>query len=166
MTLTTNTTSPSTSGLSPAVSDAIASFKHLSVDDQLGLLWVIYQSLGCSFAPSTPGAARLFLTQGLLHRLKQMPTTEQLPVLHDLLTGTDTPITRQYGMFVPNTKLAFWSQLFEWMYAGEIVPEVVSYKLSPTARQLFRKIASLDYSEQIQLVRQVILDMGIEPIAA
>lgn len=166
MTLTTDTISASTFGLPKAVSEALASFKRLFVDDKLGLLWVIHQSMGCSLTACAPGAARLFLTQGLLHRIKQMSPTEQLSVIHDLLTGADTPITRQYGMFAPNTKLAFWSQVFEWMYAGEVAPAPASSQLSATALQLLKTIASLDYDEQIEFVRQAIVDMGVEPIAA
>ncbi len=163
MTFTTDKSFSAPLGLSQAVSEAHSSFKLLSVDDQLGLLAMLYQSLGCSLTSVAPGTARLFLTQGLLHRIKQMSHTEQLSALHDLLAGADTPITRQYGMFASNTKLAFWSQLFEWMYRGEVAPVVISYKLSPTVRQLFKTIAALDYSEQIQLISQVMVEMGVEP---
>ncbi len=166
MTLTTGTNSFSNAAFPQAVSEAVADFRCLPVDDQLGLLGLIYQNLGCSLTPVAPGAARIFLTQGLLHRIKQMSHTEQLSALRDLLAGMDTPITRQYGMFVPDTKLAFWYQLFEWMYTGEVVPTATRYELSLEARKLLKQIVSLDYSEQIIVVRQVVVDMGIEPLAA
>ena len=166
MTFTTDKIFSTTLGLSQAVSEALASFKQLSVDNQLNLLGMLHQSLGCSLTSVAPGAARLFLTQGLLHRIKQMSHTEQLSALHDLLAGANTPIARQYGMFTSNTKLAFWSQLLEWMYRGEIIPIVMSHELSPSTLQLFKTITSLDYSEQIKLVSQVIIDMGIEPMTA
>jgi hypothetical protein len=164
MTLTTDKNSTLTFGLSLAVSEALTSFRRMIVDDKLGLLWVIHQGVACSLTPMAPGAARLFLTQGLLHRIKQMSPTEQMSVIHDLLSGADTPITRQYGMFVPNTKLVFWSQLFEWMCTGEVVTAPTTYQLSATALQLLKKIVSLDYDEQIKFVRIALIDMGVEPI--
>ncbi|MCA1993043.1 MAG: Orange carotenoid protein [Coleofasciculus sp. S288] len=166
MTFTTDTNFPSTVGLPQAVSAAVANFRGLSVDDQLGLLWLLYQNLGCSLTPVTPGAARIFLTQGLLHRIKQMSHTEQLGAIRDLLAGADTAIARQYGTFVPNTKLAFWYQLFEWMYTGEVVPAPATYKLSPVAEKVLKQIVSLDYSEQIMVVRQVVVEMGVELLSA
>jgi hypothetical protein len=162
---TTDKSSTSTHRLPQAISEALASFEHLVVDDRLALLWAMHQSVGCSLTACAPGAARLFLTQGLLNRVKQMSPAEQLSVIRDLLTRTDTPITRQYGMFVPKTKLAFWSQLFEWMYKGEVAPVSTSYELSPTGVQLFKQIMSLDYNEQIELVRQALIDTGIDPEA-
>ncbi|HEY9596490.1 MAG TPA: orange carotenoid protein N-terminal domain-containing protein [Cyanophyceae cyanobacterium] len=149
-----------------AVSETVAAFRSLGINDQLTLLGTIYQMLGCSLTPVTPGTARLFLTQGLLHRIKQMSHTEQLSAIYDILGGADTPITRQYGMFAPNTKLAFWYQLFEWMSMGEVVPLVIGSSLSPSATRLLAKIVSLDYSAQIEVVSQVIVEMGVAPLAA
>ncbi len=166
MTFITAPDSPSTICLTQAVSKAVAAFNRLTVDDQLGLLWVIYQNLGCTLTTTAPGAARLFLTQGLLHRIKQMPHTEQLQVMGDLLAGADTPITRQYRLFAENTKLAFWYQLFEWMSTGEVVSLASYYQLSPQAAKLFTKIVSLELDEQIVVVRQVVVDLGVDPLAA
>jgi hypothetical protein len=166
MTLTTDQKSSSTVGLPQAVSEVVATFKSLSVDDQLALLSMVHLHLGSSLTPIAPGAARIFLTQGLLHRIKQISHTEQLSVLRDLLAGADTPITRQYGMFPPKTKLAFWSQLFEWMYSGEVINVSTGYELSPARLQIYKKIASLDLEEQMIVVRQLVVDMGVDPIAA
>jgi hypothetical protein len=151
---------------SQAVREAMAAFKNLPVDDQLGLLWVMHQNLGCSLTPSVPGAARLFLTQGLLHRVKQMSPAEQSQVIQDLVRGADTPIARQYGLFVPKTKLAFWSQIFEWMFTGEMAPVSVAYQLSSVASRLLKDMAALTLDEQVAIVRQVLVDMGVEPLAA
>lgn len=166
MTLSTDQKSSSTVGLPQAVSELVATFDRLAVHDQLALLSMVYLHLGSSLTPIAPGAARIFLTQGLLHRIKQMSHTEQLSVLRDLLVGADTPITRQYGMFPPKTKLAFWSQLFEWMYSGQVINLSTSYTLSPATLQIYKKIASLDLEDQITIVCQVVVDMGVDPIAA
>lgn len=165
MTLLKNQTSTSTLNLTPAIEDAVAAFGRLSVDERLGLLLVIYQNLGSSLTSIPAGAARLFLTQGLLYRIQQMPPGEQLVAIGNLLTHSDTPISRQYGLFAPNTKLAFWYQLFEWMSTGEIVPPVDSYKLSSPASGLLKAIASLDLNEQIAVVRLIADGMGVSPLS-
>ncbi|MFP4125018.1 MAG: orange carotenoid protein N-terminal domain-containing protein [Coleofasciculus sp.] len=152
--------------LKPAVNQAFSDFQRLSVEDQLGLLCGMYQNLGCSLAPTPAGAARLFLTQGLLHRIKQMPATEQLAAMQDLLQETDSPISRQYGLFTLKTKLAFWTQLFDWMSTGEVSPVAIASPLSYSATTLLRAIALLDLNEQISLFNEIIDQMGIAPLAA
>lgn len=151
--------------LSQAAEEAVSTFNNLSVDEQLGLLWVLYQTLGCTLT-TTPGPARLFLTQGLLHRIKQMSYDEQLQVLRDLLSGVDSAIARQYGLFVPNTKLAFWYQIFEWMFTGEVASVPAAGQLSPQAAMLLTKIASLKLDDQTAVVRQLVTDFGVAPLAA
>lgn len=163
MTFTTHPNSPATVDLTPNVEAAIATCQRLPVDDQLGLIWRIYNNLGCSLMPIPPGAARLFLTQGLLHRIQQMPATEQLMIIHNLVHSTDTPISRQYALFLPHTKVAFWYQLFEWMSRGEVAPQAASYQLSPQAAALFKVIASLELDDQSTFVRLLVTDMGYSP---
>ncbi|MBE9150703.1 MULTISPECIES: orange carotenoid protein N-terminal domain-containing protein [unclassified Coleofasciculus] len=165
MTFLTNQTSTSTLDPTPAIEDAVAAFGRLPVDERLGLLWIIYQNLGSSLTQIPAGAARLFLTQGLLHRIKQMSPPEQLAAIGNLLTNSDTPITRQYGLFAPNTKLAFWYQLFEWMSQGEVAPPADGYKLSSPALGLLKAIASLDLNEQIAVVRLIADGMGVSPLS-
>jgi hypothetical protein len=162
----TNQLPTATLELKPAVNQAFSDFQRLSVEDQLGLLWGMYQNLGCSLAPTPAGAARLFLTQGLLHRIKQMPATEQLAAMQDLLQETDSPISRQYGLFTLKTKLAFWTQLFDWMSTGEVSPVAIAYPLSSSATTLLRTIALLDLNEQISLFNEIIDQMGVAPLAA
>ena len=164
MTFISSHDSAVTVNLTPAVNELFTAFKSLSVDDQLGLLWMIYHNLGCSLTPIPPGAARLFLTQGLLHRIKQMAPTDQLTTIRDLMIGADTAIARQYGLFVPTTKLAFWHQLFEWMSMGDVVPIAAGCQLSPEAALLFKKVASLALNEQSALVCCVVTTIGIAPI--
>ncbi|MEQ9553046.1 MAG: orange carotenoid protein N-terminal domain-containing protein [Coleofasciculus sp. G3-WIS-01] len=162
----TNRPSTSTLEITPAVNQAVKDFQRLSVDDQLGLLWGMYQNLGCSLAPTPAGAARLFLTQGLLHQIKQMPSNEQLGMMHGLLRETDTPISRQYGLFTLKTKLAFWTQLFDWMSTGEVSPVAITYPLSSSATSLLRAMASLELNEQISLFHWIVEQMGVAPLAA
>ncbi|MEQ9356919.1 orange carotenoid protein N-terminal domain-containing protein [Coleofasciculus sp. F4-SAH-05] len=166
MMLITNQLPTATLELKPAVNQAFNDFQRLPVDDQLGLLWGMYQNLGCSLAPTPVGAARLFLTQGLLHRIKQMPAAEQLTAMQDLLKRTDTPTSHQYGLFTLKTKLAFWTQLFDWMSTGEVSPVVIASPLSSSATTLLRAIALWELNEQISLFHSIIDQMGVAPLAA
>ncbi|MGQ4650663.1 orange carotenoid protein N-terminal domain-containing protein [Lyngbya aestuarii] len=166
MNFTTDKATTSTVDLTPAVQEAVAAFKCLAVDEQLGLLWMIHQNLGSSINSVSTGTARLFLTQGLLYRIKQMSNTEQLRVMRDLVTGVDTPITRQYGILSDSTKLVFWYQLFEWMYTGEFVTVATAYQLSDFAAKLLKHFASLDLEQQMAVVCQLVTDMGVNPLVA
>ncbi|MGQ4648150.1 orange carotenoid protein N-terminal domain-containing protein [Lyngbya aestuarii] len=150
-----------------AVPNTVAAFKRLNGDEQLGLLWLIYEYLdrGGWSTIASPGVARLQLTGGLLDQIKAMSHTKQSQVMRDLLNQADTPITRAYGILSNNNKLAFWYQLAGLVGSGEFVPVPPDYQLSPAAAEVFDKIALLDFGRQIQVLRQVMLTMGIDPLA-
>ncbi|MDY6937699.1 MAG: orange carotenoid protein N-terminal domain-containing protein [Cyanobacteriota bacterium] len=147
------------------VSSTLATFKRLSTDDQLGLLWVLYENMGGAITPAAPGAARLQLAAGLLERVKSMSFQEQLQVQRDLADKVETPETRAYGVLSNNNKLAFWFQLGEWMRSGEAVPVPANYKLSLDANRVFDQIARLEFNQQITILRQAVVNMGIDPLA-
>lgn len=147
------------------VAGVIAAFKQLSTDDQLGLLWALYDNMGRAITPAAPGAARLQFAEGLLNQVKAMPHQEQLQFMRDLATKRDTPETRAYGILTNNTKLAFWYQLAEGMRSGEVIPMPRFYKLSDSAAAVFGQIANLDFGQQITVLRQSVVDMGVDPLA-
>jgi len=65
-------------------------------------------------SPAAVGAARLQFAEGLLNQIKQMPEADQMQVMRDLATRADTSISRSYGYFSVNTKLA-WYELAKLM---------------------------------------------------
>ncbi len=142
-----------------------AQFQRLSTDDKLGLLWEIYTEIGRSITPAAPGAARLQFAEGLLNQIKQMPQNEQLEVMRDLVKKVSTPITRAYGSFTNNTKLAFWYQLAELMKAGIVIPVPPYYQLSREANTVLAAIQSLEFNQQITVLRNAVSDMGVDPLA-
>jgi hypothetical protein len=148
-----------------AVPTTTAQFKRLSVDDQLGLLWFAYTEIGRSITPAAPGAARLQLAEGLLDQIKGMSHDEQLKVMRDLAISANTQISRSYGILSVNTKLAFWYQLAEMMKAGTVVPVPTSYRMSRDADIVLQNIQSLDFGQQITVLRNAVADMGIDPLA-
>ena len=148
-----------------AVPTAVAQFKRLSVDDRLALLWFAYTQIGRSITPAAPGAARLQFAEGLLNQIKQMSHHEQLQVMRNLANKVNNPISRAYGVLTVNTKLAFWYQLAEMMKEGVVVPVPSNYKMGRNATQLLAAIESLEFSQQITVLRSAVADMGVDPFA-
>ena len=164
MTYLTDRTAQYTSTLD-AVSTAQDALKNLSTDEKLGLFWVIYENLGGAITPAAPGAAREQFTQGLLAQVKALSYEQQLQFMRDLVNRVSNPLTRAYGIFTNNNKLAFWYQLAEGMTTGEIIPVPNNYKLSNAGLNVFSQITKLEFGQQITLLRKFVVAMGIDPLA-
>ncbi|MGB5594103.1 MAG: orange carotenoid protein N-terminal domain-containing protein [Crocosphaera sp.] len=147
------------------VTSVTAQFQSLSTDDKLGLLWVAYTENGRSITPAAPGAARLQFAEGIINEIKNMSQDEQLQLMRDLTNKISTPITRAYGVLTNNTKLAFWYQLAELMEAGVVIPVPPYYQLSQEANATLVALQSLDFNQQITVLRNAVCDMGVDPLA-
>ena len=163
----TTTDKPSYSNIFAAVPLAVKAIESLSIDDQLGLLWVLYENMGGLVTPAAPGATeRIKLAGGLIYEVANLPYEEQLQVMRDLVARVNTPITRAYGLLSSNNKLAFWYQLAEWMRSGEVIPTPEGYQLSAPATAVFNKVVRLEFNQQIAVLRLIVGKMGINPLAA
>lgn len=140
----------------------IALFDQLNVDDQLAYLWYAYTEMGKTITPAAPGSARLQLAEGLLNQIKQMTSEEQTKVMRDLASRADTPISRSYGFFSVNTKLAFWYELGELMKQGVIAPIPPGYQMSPGVKFVLETTQKLDPGQQITVLRNTVVDMGFD----
>ncbi len=143
----------------------IALFDQLSVDDQLAYLWYAYTEMGRTITPAAPGAARLQLAESLLAQIKQMSPEEQTQVMRDLASRADTPISRSYGFFSVNTKLAFWYELGELMKQGIVAPIPTGYQMSPGVQVVLEATKKLDPGQQITVLRNTVVDMGFDTSA-
>jgi hypothetical protein len=148
-----------------AVTSTTSVFQSLSVDDQLAVLWYAYTEMGRSITPAATGAARLQLAEGLLNQIKQMSHSEQLQVMRDLAGKKNTQFTRSYGILSANTKLAFWYELSELMVKGYVVPVPADYQISRDGFQVLEAIKELDFGQQITVLRRVVSEMGVDPLA-
>lgn len=148
-----------------AVVSTIAVFQSLNIDDQLAVLWYAYTEMGRSVTPAATGAARLQLAEGLLIQIKQMSHAEQLQVMRDLAAKKNTQFSRSYGILSNNTKLAFWYELSEFMVKGFVAPVPADYKISRDGAQVLEAIKALDFGQQITVLRKVVADMGVDPLA-
>ena len=153
------------SNLADPVTATTAQFKQLTVDDQLAVLWYAYTEMGRSITPAAPGAARLQFAEGILAQIKKMAYDEQLQVMRDLASNANTPISRSYGVLSVNTKLAFWYQLGEMMVQGTVVPMPAGYQLSEAGRSVLEMIKQLDMGQQITVLRNTVVNMGVDPLA-
>lgn len=144
----------------------IALFDQLSVDDKLALLWYAYTEMGRSITPAAVGAARLQFAEGLLNKIKGMSEADQMQVMRELANRADTPISRSYGYFSVNTKLAFWYELAELMKQGTVAPVPTGYQMSRGVESVLEAIKKLDAGQQITVLRNTVVDMGFEPEVA
>jgi Orange carotenoid protein, N-terminal/Nuclear transport factor 2 (NTF2) domain len=140
----------------------LALFDQLSVDDQLAYLWYAYTEMGRTITPAAPGAARLQLAESLLTQIKQMSAEEQTQVMRDIASRADTPISRSYGFFSVNTKLAFWYELGELMKQGVVTPIPTGYQMSPGVKTVLEATQKLDPGQQITVLRNAVVDMGFD----
>lgn len=136
--------------------------KGLNVDDQLGLLWVVYTKLGKSVTPAAPGASGSEIAQGLFNQVKELPHQEQLQVQRDIASRANTQISREYGSLSPETKLAFWFFLAQGMENGTIIPMPPDYELPQAGKDLLARIEGLNFQQQIDFLRGAVLEMGAE----
>jgi Orange carotenoid protein, N-terminal len=139
-----------------------AEIQSLSVDDQLGLLWFVYTEMGKSITPAAPGASGSDIAQGLFDRVKELPHEEQLQVMRDIASKSNTEISRIYGSMSPETKLAFWYFLAVGMDEGTIIPMPPDYQLPEAGTALLGKIQGIDFQQQIDFLRGTVLEMGVE----
>lgn len=137
-------------------------FKGLDVDTQLALLWFVYTKIGSSVTPAAPGAAGSEIAQGLFNQVKELPHEQQLQVQRDIASNADTLISREYGSLSPETKLAFWYFLAQGMENGTIIPMPPDYELPQEGKDLLAQIESMDFNQQIDLLRGAVLPMGAE----
>lgn len=68
-------------------------------------------------------------------------------------------------MLTNNTKLAFWYQLAEEMRAGTIIPVPNYYTLGAEGQTVFGQLSTLDFNQQITVLRQAVVAMGVDPLA-
>ncbi len=143
----------------------IALFDQLSVDDRLALLWYAYTEMGKTITPAAPGAARLQFAERMLKDIQEKSNEDQMQVMRELATRADTPISRTYGYFSVNTKLAFWYELGELMKQGLVTPVPTGYQMSPGVQIVLDAIKKIDAGQQITVLRNTVVDMGFDTTA-
>lgn len=145
--------------------DLISSFKTLSTDQQLALLWFIYKEVGKSITPAAPGASTAVpaIAEGLFKQVKELSYDEQLQIQRDLIERKNSLISREYGALSDTTKLLFWYFLAQGMDRSEIIPMPTDYTLEAQSTQCLQQLQQLTHPEQITALRDFVSDMGADP---
>lgn len=102
------------------------------------------------------------IAESLLTQIKLMSSEEQTQVMRDLVSHADTPISRSYGFFSVNTKLAFWYELGELMKQGMVAPIPTGYQMSPGVKVVLEATQKLDPGQQITVLRNTVVNMGFD----
>ena len=145
------------------VTSALGSYSNLSTDEKLALLWYVYTKMGASVTPAAPGAAADEIAQGLFNQVKKLSFDEQMEVQRNIIEGKDSLISREYGSLSENTKLYFWYRLAQGMEAGTIIPVPDNYEPTGGVTQLLSQIESMEFEQQITLLRDAVVNAGAEP---
>jgi Na+-transporting methylmalonyl-CoA/oxaloacetate decarboxylase gamma subunit len=144
--------------------NAIDVFKRLGTAEQLALLWFVYKQMGHLVTPAAPGAASPDIAAGLYEQVKGVQQQQQLDVMRAIAQGEQSSqVSREYGSLSANTKLAFWFYLAKGMDNGEIIPMPDNYKLTQQGQDLLAAIESMDFEEQITVLRSAADSMGSAP---
>ncbi len=167
--MTYSTDFASLSSFSNTATDAVATttnlIKTLGTDDQLALLWYVYTEMGFSITPAAPGVARMQLAEGLLNQIKAMEPAAQLEAMRDLAENKNTPVSRAYGLFSVNTKLGFWFELSELMAKNLVISMPAGYQMTRDVAYTLDAIKNLDFGQQITVLRNAVVNMGVDPLA-
>jgi hypothetical protein len=143
---------------------AINIFKKLGTDEQLALLWFVYKQMGHFVTPAAPGSASPEIASGLYNQVKALEQPQQLEAMRNIAQKEQkSQISREYGSLSSNTRLAFWFYLAQGMDNGEIIPMPADYELSEQGQDLLAALESMDFEEQITVLRNVSNSMGSEP---
>lgn len=132
-------------------------FRNLSIDNQLALLWHLYVKMGGSVRPGDPEGTAPDTSEGLFNKVQRMSREEQLQIMRDLLSPSNTEIRREYDSLSNNTKLAFWYRLAKGMENSTIVPVPSDFQLSAQAKELLSKLELVGFELQYVFLRDALL---------
>lgn len=144
--------------MSKVAEEKIAQFQSLSGDEQLGVLWFLYQDLVKD--KITPEAERegenLSQANSLIDSIKEMSQDDQLQVQKDILAGSDRQEFETYKSYSSNQKLFFWYQLALEMKQGSVVEFPSDYQLSDQGKDLLKSLKTIGFDQQLTFMRDAV----------
>ena len=140
------------------VNEKVYHFHSLGMDEQLAILWYLYQDF--VKGNITPEAERpdenLEKSEGLIEKVLQMSPEDQLQVQKDIIIGKNGSALQAYQKYSSNQKLFFWYRLAEEMEKSNAVKVPDDYQLSPDAQQLLDAVKKMEFSEQLVFIKNVV----------
>ena len=130
----------------------------LGIEEQLAVLWYVYRDFvkeNITPEPERPDE-NLEKSEGLIEKVKQMSSEDQLQVQQELIVGKDREEFRTYKEYTSNQKLFFWYRLAQEMEQGTVVQVPDDYLLPPDAQQLLDSVKELDFSNKLVFLRDAV----------
>jgi hypothetical protein len=154
-----------TAPMSAETQKLVEAFEDLGTDQQLALLYYIYEKMGDSITPAAPGAANPELAPTLLGDYLNLGDDEQLQIMRDIVEGKDTEWSRLYGGLKPNNQLVVW---YSWaVEMGKNVVDIpANYEANEASQDILKQIQEFEFEQQITVLRQIVSDMGYSDVQA
>ena len=142
-------------------------FEKLSTDDQLAVLYWIYEKMGDSITPAAPGAAGPNIAPMLMDDYFKLSDDEQLQIMRDIVERKDTVYSHAYGALSANNQLVV---LYAWAVGmGDHIVDMPSdYQSTPETDRILSHIEKASFEEQISILREIAGGMGytnVGPVA-
>lgn len=149
--------------LSENTQSVVKNINALSADEQLALLYFVYEKMGDSITPAAPIAAEPELAPVLLSDFHNLSEQEQLTVMRGIINGDDTVYSRAYGALTANNKLVVW---YAWAVAmGDTVVDLPDdYQATDATKNLLSQLEQLDFEQQISVLREAVTPMGYSDV--
>jgi hypothetical protein len=156
-------TVPNSHSLSNDTQNAVQAIDKLSTDEKLALLYFIYEKMGDSVTPAAPTAAEPELAPLLLGDFYQLSPDQQLNIMRAIVNGDDTDYSRAYGALTANNQLVVW---YAWAVGmGDTIVDIPEgYQVTEATNNLLGQIESLDFEQQISVLRDVANKMGYSDV--
>ena len=141
------------------IQSAVDRFQRADTDTQIVILWCLSQQLHQDAARTTPAVFLSQLVQGLIRQVLQVPQSERLEALREIIAGANTRLSEAYDHLNPNMKLAFWYRLANSKRLQLPAP-LTKVSRAELAGGLLKDLAAWDSNELVGFFHRVVLLTG------
>jgi len=139
-----------------SLADYVTKFKSLNTDDQLAVLWEVYQGLGAERIENPDDNKESDNSSDLHNTLKSQSNDEQYQFMRDVLSESDNDSVKAYRQLSDTTKVALWYRLGQGMESNEVVG-TGEYSLSDEAKEIVSAITSISFEQKYIFMRDALL---------
>jgi hypothetical protein len=161
--LLSNETAPY-SNIFSRVPTAVDTVHQLSTEERIELLCVLCDHVKQRIHPA--GSVESSYSRPVRHLVSsivKLPSDEQLKAVKAVMTSSDSPFGRSYGLLSSSEKLSFWCRLSALIRQQRMVLSITLDALSPWTTEALKKIESLELNQQIAVLHLVLGRMGTYP---
>lgn len=138
------------------LADYVTKFKSLDTDDQLAVLWEVYQGIGGERLENPDDNKESDNSSDLYNTLKEKSDDEQLQFMRDVLSEAGNDNVNQYRQLSDTTKVALWYRLGQGMESNDVVG-AGEYSLSDEAKEIVSAITSVSFEQCYIFMRDALL---------